>query len=43
MSLLKNRGYTATVCSALVGNMVYFSMRSAVSVSYMRQIYLTLI
>ncbi|KAJ6019441.1 hypothetical protein N7522_001508 [Penicillium canescens] len=24
--LLKNRGYTATVCSALVGNMVYFSM-----------------
>lgn len=36
MSLLKNRGYTATVCSALVGNMVYFSMRSAVPVSYMR-------
>lgn len=27
MSLLKNRGYSATVCSALVGNMVYFSMR----------------
>ncbi|KAJ5152785.1 uncharacterized protein N7482_009263 [Penicillium canariense] len=26
MSLLKNRGYSATVCSALVGNMVYFSM-----------------
>lgn len=27
MSLLKHRGYSATVCSALVGNMVYFSMR----------------
>ncbi|EED20904.1 siderophore iron transporter, putative [Talaromyces stipitatus ATCC 10500] len=26
MSLLKHRGYSATVCSALVGNMVYFSM-----------------
>ncbi|PYH87454.1 siderophore iron transporter [Aspergillus ellipticus CBS 707.79] len=26
MSLLRNPGYTATVCSALVGNMVYFSM-----------------
>ncbi|KAJ5668718.1 hypothetical protein N7462_009788 [Penicillium macrosclerotiorum] len=26
LSLLKNRGYSATVCSALVGNMVYFSM-----------------
>lgn len=36
MSLLKNRGYTATVCSALVGNMVYFSMRSAVPVLYVR-------
>lgn len=35
MSLLKNRGYTATVCSALVGNMVFFSMRSAVPVLYM--------
>lgn len=27
MSLLRNPGYAATVCSALVGNMVYFSMR----------------
>lgn len=27
ISLLKNRGYNAAVCSALVGNMVYFSMR----------------
>ncbi|RAL14138.1 trichothecene efflux pump [Aspergillus homomorphus CBS 101889] len=26
MSLLRNPGYAATVCSALVGNMVYFSM-----------------
>lgn len=29
MSLLRNRGYTGAVCSALVGNMVYFSMRYA--------------
>lgn len=27
MSLLKQRGYSATVCSALVGNMVYFALR----------------
>jgi len=27
ISLLKNRGYNAAVCAALVGNMVYFSMR----------------
>ncbi|PYI08054.1 siderophore iron transporter [Aspergillus sclerotiicarbonarius CBS 121057] len=26
MSLLRNRGYAGAVCSALVGNMVYFSM-----------------
>ncbi|KAJ5106234.1 hypothetical protein N7456_002909 [Penicillium angulare] len=26
MSLLNNRGYSATVCSALVGNMVYFAL-----------------
>ncbi|GKZ37917.1 hypothetical protein AbraIFM66950_009749 [Aspergillus brasiliensis] len=26
MSLLRNRGYVGAVCSALVGNMVYFSM-----------------
>ncbi|PWY72957.1 siderophore iron transporter [Aspergillus heteromorphus CBS 117.55] len=26
ISLLRNPGYTATVCSALVGNMVYFSI-----------------
>ena len=36
MSLLKHRGYSATVCSALVGNMVYFSMRLAEPIIFQR-------
>lgn len=36
VSLLKNCGYNAAVCAALVGNMVYFSMRYVIHSSYIK-------